>query len=379
VVKTTRGLTCLQLGRVEFGTIGVLGQDGAFHDDRRFHPISPNVGGSCGVSDAHGNGFITVSQQSAPASAIVGYELPTESCVSTLERYPPGFPRRSRLRHLHPPGFRAHNLPVCPTGDLHNMYFGLLGPEALSITYPGPGGKLITTPTSGPDGAYLLIRPPTTISCQLIGPKHGAVCGNGDSSSPELPAGVITAVHYRDGHVCRLPAPEPAGTLSVSCPPFGYIAPATRKLTTAQLATPITVEKIPVKAYCSKLELIVPCEGTVPRGFKRLTRGPRSLLVQISFRSRIAIPDSRSYYRYLISNPRSRDCTDYGSGGPTNADIRAGQLVLISTFVPYSCPGIVRGIVSYVPTEGPAGAMDVEGLPGQGTPIPVGRFSFRVP
>jgi hypothetical protein len=373
VLRTTRGLTCVQLGRVEFGTVGLLGQDGTFDNDRRFHPLSPNAGGNCGVSDAHGNGFMSVSLQSAPASANVGYEAAIGFCVSTLERFPPGFARRLKLQHRHFPGVSHAGRHACPSGDLRNIYYGLLGPDAVSISYPGPSGKPLTTPTSGPDGAYLLIRPPTTVTCR------GPICGNGDSSSPELPAGVITAVRYRDGHVCHLPAPEPAGTPAASCPPFGYVAPLAHRLTTTQLATPISVRKIPAQAYCSRAEAIVPCNGRTPAGFKRLVGGPRSLLVEISFRSRIAIPDSRSYYRFVMSMSRSHGCTEGGSGGPTNSDIRAGQRVVIHTFVSYDCPGPVHGSVSYVPTQGPASSMAVQGLPGQNAAILVGRFSFVMP
>ena len=43
VVRTTRGLVCVQLGRVQEGVLGELGIDGAFHDDLRFHPVGPGV------------------------------------------------------------------------------------------------------------------------------------------------------------------------------------------------------------------------------------------------------------------------------------------------------------------------------------------------
>ncbi|MGH2833720.1 MAG: hypothetical protein ACRDK2_13180, partial [Solirubrobacteraceae bacterium] len=39
-IKTTRGLMCVQVGHVVGGRIGILGNDGAFHDDGRFHPLS---------------------------------------------------------------------------------------------------------------------------------------------------------------------------------------------------------------------------------------------------------------------------------------------------------------------------------------------------
>ncbi len=386
VLRTTRGLTCMQLGRVEFGTVGVLGQDGAFADDGRFHPLSPNVidGSGCSVSDAQGNGFVNVLLQSAPASADVGYGPAVGSCVPTLERYPPGLARRiaafvrrsaahgGLLGRLHPRGQRA-----CPSADLRDIYYGLLGPDAVSITYPA-GGGLVTTPTSGSDGAYIVIRPPTTVTCQLGG-RRLRTCGNGDSSNPGLVAGVITAVHYRDGHICRLPAPDPAGTPRVTCPTIGYAPPATRRLTTAQLATPISVRKIPANSYCSKAETIEPCGARTPPGFKRLTGGWPALLVQISFTSRIAIPDSRSYYELELTLPHSHGCTTGGLGGPTNSDIRVGQRVVTSMFVPYRCPGVVQGTVAYRRKVGPASSASVTGLPGQNNSIAVGRFSFIMP
>jgi hypothetical protein len=268
VLRTSRGLTCVQLGRVEFGTVGALGRDGAFANDGRFHPLSPDVINNlgCSVSDARGNGFVNVSLQSAPASADVGYGSAIGYCVSTLERYPPGaarriaaFTRKAAAAHgglelLHPPGRRA-----CPSADLRDIYYGLLGPDAVSITYPTPSGELVTTATGGSDGAYIVIRPPTTVTCHLEGPRRLQTCGNGDSSNPRLVAGVITAVHYRDGHTCRLPAPNPAGTPDLTCPTIGYVPPATRRLTRAQLATPISVRKIPAKSYCAKAEAIEPC------------------------------------------------------------------------------------------------------------------------
>jgi hypothetical protein len=104
-----------------------------------------------------------------------------------------------------------------------------------------------------------------------------------------------------------------------------------------------------------------------------------SLLVQISFTSRVAIPNSRSYYEINLALAHSRSCTTGGTGGPTNADIRAGQRVVRRMFVPYRCPGVVHGTVVYVPTVGAASSMPVPGLQGQTGSIPVGRFSFFVP
>jgi hypothetical protein len=139
------------------------------------------------------------------------------------------------------------------------------------------------------------------------------------------------------------------------------------------------VRKLPARRYCGKEDTVRPCDGAVPHGFKALEGGPPELLVKISFPSRVAIPNSGSWYETELTFPRRRGCTTGGSGGPTNSDIRAGQRVVQNMFVPYSCPGTVRGTVTYVPTVGAASSMPVTGLPGQGHSIPVARFSFRVP
>ena len=39
LIRTTRGLLCVQVGRVLLGTVGALGQDGAFGNDGNFHPF----------------------------------------------------------------------------------------------------------------------------------------------------------------------------------------------------------------------------------------------------------------------------------------------------------------------------------------------------
>src|ERR1700733_6676710 len=39
IIHTTRGLICVQIGRVDGNQLGQLGIDGAFHNDGRFHPL----------------------------------------------------------------------------------------------------------------------------------------------------------------------------------------------------------------------------------------------------------------------------------------------------------------------------------------------------
>jgi hypothetical protein len=102
--------------------------------------------------------------------------------------------------------------------------------------------------------------------------------------------------------------------------------------------------------------------------------------VEISLTSRIAIPDSRSYYNFDVTGANSPTCiVNAGQFGSTTSDIRAGQRVFMRFLVPYSCPGVAHGTVGYVQTRGPASSMSVVGLPGQTQSVQVGDFSFKIP
>ena len=373
VLRTTRGLTCVQLGRVAFGTVGALGQDGAFGNDGRFHPLSENyleTPFGCAVTDGHGHGFLNAFLQDARASVDAG---PAGGCLVADEGAP------------HPGGALVR--PPCPAPDLRDISFGLLGPDAVSITHLTAAGGLARTPTIGPDGAYLVVLPHATKGCLVPAasrrfPGQCKTGFQGDTGGPDLGVGVVTAVTYRDGHTCHVPPPGSTASLVGGCPPVGFVAPRVQRLTTAQLATPIRIRKLPARSYCAALhgDAVGPCGVRTPRGFKRLTGGPPSLLVEISFTSRIAIPNSRSFYEFNLTLPRgSRTCTGAGEFGPTDADIRPGQHVSTRMFVPLGCPGLVRGTVSYVATVGPATSMPVPGLPGQAAPVTVGSFNFHVP
>jgi hypothetical protein len=369
-LRTTRGLTCVQLGRVDFGTVGFLGRDGSFANDGRFHPLSQNYFNTpfgCAPTDARGHGFLNAFLQDLPASG--GQTGP--GCGAEEDRtYGPGARRR----------------PTCPLRDLREVSFGLLGPDAVSVTHLTASGGRATTATTGTDGAYLVVLPHATSGC-LVPDAHARfptrceVGFQGDTGGPGVPSGAVTAVTYRDGHVCRVPTPGSRASLFERCPPVGFEASSASRPTSAQLATPVSVRKLPARSYCAAIhgEGIGPCGARVPAGFRRLTGGWPSLLVEISFTSRVAITSSDSFYEFNLTTAHSHTCTTGGADGPTNADIRVGERVRTRMFIPYRCPGIVRGSVTYVPLVGPATAMPVPGLPGQGTAIPVGNFAFRVP
>jgi hypothetical protein len=362
--QTTRGQTCLQVGRVQDGTIGVIGQDNAWGNDHRFHPIAPNAytADSCSQTDRHGNVFNNVSIQGATASADVPFGTGRQGGECRIGEAP-------------------SQDPPCATADLRDLDYGLLGPAAVGITYLDASGHQITEPTSGHNGAYLVVRLPTPRPCQLLkaGGRSCVSGGSGRTSSPELQSGVITSVTYSDGHTCQLPAPTPAGVQQASCPPVGYAAPRVEHVTPAQTAAPITVRKLPAGHYCTSGPLrLAPCQGgqTPLRGERGL------LLVEISFTARVAVTNGNSDYEYSLTYPArpGEGCPGSGSSGTTLANLRGGTRVVFQDQIPDRCTGIVHGTVAYVPTTGAAGFGAGPTLASaQGKSIPVGRFSFRTP
>jgi hypothetical protein len=375
LIRTSRGLVCLQVGRVAFGTIGVLGQDGAFNDDGRFHAFSPNYRSGpvpCPVPDARGHAFINVSDSAAPTS---GLDQPT-GC-----RPPSQAPRPSPLASL-PPRARARLAaqrarPVCPAASLRTIYYGLLGPDAVSITQQTASGKLITTPT-GPDGAYLIVLPYRPAATEV-------------SIDGGLFPGAIRTVHYRDGHSCSLPAPKPYGGQLAECQPVGYVSSTGPLPTPAQVASPVRVhvERIKTKAWCVRLSppgVPYPCRGATPRGFQRLVGGPPSALVIISWISRVPVKSGHSYYYYTINSPPLNRydvvtaCGASQASDQTDSNYTAGQRVVQSFFVPLTCHGVTHGNVTLVTTTAPftpAGAMPA--VRGQSVGREVGHYSLRIP
>ena len=378
LVRTTRGDTCIQLGRVENGKLGSLGIDYAWNDDHQFHPF-PNTseGDDCGTTDAVGDGFLSVGGGAEIASA-----NPTAGA------------RGPQSRTCRPEPQLGNGGPLCPPGSTRMVFMGLLGPDAASITYEAPDGSLKTEKTSGKDGAYLLVFPLNAATCYLY--THGlsrsyGPCGAGEQmgASPRSP-GAVTAVTYRDGQTCSvtntkvLLAAQKAladkfkrnGFTSLTefgpwftlvakyrlssglhryrpepCPPVGYVAQKQKPLTAAEVAAPISVE-------------------TLPREYGEIT-------VDITFKAREPVTSSSSWYEDYFTNPRG--CPSSGQGGEVGlGNIRAGQ-VIHDTRLLGSCKGTYHGVIGYMQNSGPIDQNSSGGgIPGKDGSIVVGRFSFTI-
>ncbi|HEY6763099.1 MAG TPA: hypothetical protein VI318_26590, partial [Baekduia sp.] len=99
-LRTTRQLGCVQVGRVVDGKLGVLGRDGAFNNDNKFHELPASVlsQSQCLPLDAAGQSFIAISRSGLPASALgaacAARPLPTLPQHLPLERkLPPPCPK----------------------------------------------------------------------------------------------------------------------------------------------------------------------------------------------------------------------------------------------------------------------------------------------
>lgn len=345
--RTTRGDVCLQVGRLAYGTTGGLGQDGAFGDDHRFHPFPENYlnESNCAAVDAHGHGFASFSFTGLPASALGLTDLgpAVSGCLSLLR-------------------------PKCPAEDTRDVYFGLLGPDAVGITYVSGNGRKVSVPATGADGAYLIV----TRSHPGEGPSHGPSGSSFTDGLILIPPNPIRTITYRDGHTCHASEVYP-------CPPIG-LAPITRpQLTAAALASPIGVREVPGGSYCEQDRgpNVRPCGAAVPRGFTRVPSSPRSLLFEITFTARAASTTDDSFYYAALFFPARPSCHEIATGNATSSNIRAGQRLTFDELVLAGCHGIVQGVIRYHPRG--AGGSAPEPDPTDPNSIQVGRFSIRIP
>jgi hypothetical protein len=318
-----------------------VGQDHAFGDDGRFHelPISAAFeDNGCALLDGRGRLFTNVTADERPASAWIGTGGRLGGCVpATAGPYEKGLrlTRQEREMGLKP-------APICRQADLRNIYYGLLGAGAKSITYV-LGGERHTLATVGSQGAYLFVT--------RASPRQLLNFANAGTADIVPVDGPIKEIHYRDGSTCHVTRNSWIGGSYACTPslpePVGYV-PVGKAPTHAQLAAPIHV---------------------------RLVHGRDGrTVIRLSFTARLAVTDARRVYSVRWREP-GMQAKAYG-GEVTDADIPAGRTVTktIGEYGPQLRPGIVRGTVSLLQALGAGG---IEG-PGSASAT-VGSFAVRVP
>lgn len=307
-LRTTRELGCIQIGRVLGGQLGALGQDGAFGDDRRFHPKGPEVqtGRDCQTLDGAGRLFAAVSYQGLPASGL------GDGC--TVQP-----PQKLELTRGAPAP--ADPLPQCPAGDVRILFYGTLGPQARSVSYRARDGELRTVRTSGPDGAYLIVQRPS---------KQRPAKGYSVPSTS--PVSGLTRITYRDGSVCRLRDPRSIGG-GKPCPRVGYVEPAHAAISAANVKAPVTATVSP--------------RPITPPSIPGAAEPPKLYAVKIAFTAPVAAgPRSQYLITMKVTHP-SRCGNTGGSGGPIGRNVRAGERVEEITYLSANCHSSVTGEVRY--------------------------------
>jgi hypothetical protein len=324
VVRTTRGLLCPQIGRLLDGRLGVLGQDGEFNDDGLFHELPASVlePNTCITPSA----WSILSEVGVPAAGAL--QSPATSCVA--------------------PWLRASrsSAPRCPAGDERLIGFGLLGPDAVSVSYMADG-RLHTVATAGRLGAYLVVLPvPAKLAQNVpaLGGKGGLLGG--------FPIGagrgeVVARLMFRfDGRLCQTGFDrEPGG------PPQ-----CTTQLAAQRMLTP-----------------------TIPHGLHtpvalRARRAPGGYELQLAFTAPAAVRNASIAYGVQVTRPSSPACGRGGIWGQSiERDIARGQRLHVSEFVPQppGCHGIVSGRVVL-------GAQPVAASTLGSRDETIGRFSFAM-
>jgi hypothetical protein len=195
--KTESGSTCVQVGRVNAGQLGIVGSDGAFDDDGRFHRIPIQTSNCVGPNDTGrgmGGGF-----EPRPASGELygrhGTCSPAEDRAYEEQQLEL---QKTRLATRRAQGRSTSQteehirrikqtlsdiVETCGPGRLRTIIADVAGPDAVSVTLHAKDGD-VTRPVDGDDdGSFLFV-----------------MRGLPAATMPELPPYV--SVTYRNGVTC---------------------------------------------------------------------------------------------------------------------------------------------------------------------------------
>ena len=376
VIRTTRGLLCLQSGRIVDGQLGALGTGYAFHGDKRFHPFLADDAIStdaCPAVGATGTAFLPGPPVIVPAN---GLPLAGENVAQNDQV------------HCDLPGQQNWGV-RCPQSELRQVAVGLLGPNARSIEVSNADGSSFTIDPYGDEGAYLIVLPAQ--------PNADASMSSGAYESPfgsvsNAPRGATLKVTYKDGVQCQIPISNPSQQCHAQTAAGPKLPPASA-LKSAVHASYVPLDERP------EFPLLMEADGgngSFPA--KRGSNGHDAPgpAVAITFKAPVAAANaSRAYVVELRPQPVS-GCTTPSVivSQPTSQTLQAGAQVIVTVPLETNCATTYAGRVFYATSSDVGGESGGEGplyeviarqfgVPGSGrNPMnfpTVGTFTISVP
>lgn len=152
--KTSRTeLECFISGRVQRDQIGVVGRDGVFNNDGRFHVLHTKSSAykHCGSASSNGLLYLGGDGPPVPASGYTG--APGPPVGGCRENVPASTMSRQTRRRL-------RDIPVCSRRGLRIVKYGFAGPLATKVTYGNTRWTRTLKPIRGESGAYIFVLRP---------------------------------------------------------------------------------------------------------------------------------------------------------------------------------------------------------------------------
>jgi hypothetical protein len=337
VIRTSRGLLCLQAGRVVDGRLGALGTGYAFHADKRFHPFLADDAIStdaCPAVGASGTAFLPGPPVIVPAN---GLALAGEN-VSQSDQV-----------HCDLPGQQNWGV-RCPQSELRQVAVGLLGPNARSIEVGNADGSSFTIDPYGPEGAYLIVLPAQ--------PNANASMSSGSYQSPfgsvsNAPGGATLKVTYDNGFQCQIPISNPSQQCHAQST-AGPGLPSARQLRSVVRASYVPLDEHPESPLLMERG---GGKGSFPgRTGSNGSDAPGPALA-ITFKAPVAAANASSAYVVELKPHPVSGCATPSVivSQPTSETLRAGAQVSITVPLETSCATSYAGRVFYATSSGIGG------------------------
>lgn len=172
------GVRCVVVARVQEGRLGIVGRDGAFGNDGRFHPLRPGAqtSNSCAGASPDGGFRLFRSGPPIPASGFTG--APGGAIGGCRERVDLDGPTVSPQTRR-----KLRGVPICEKRSLRTIVSGFAGPDAKTAAITFDGRRTVLDLRPEDDGAFLFVLPGSATRPDVtITASNGTDCKVGTSS-----------------------------------------------------------------------------------------------------------------------------------------------------------------------------------------------------